>query len=313
MIEEITINIHSSIRIKGDRVIYFDPYKIEEETHDADVIFITHDHYDHFEPSSIEKILRDDTMMVIPKTCFDAWSDSGLIVTQVVQMGPGEQIDMGGLVIETIPAYNLLKPFHPKRKNWLGYIVTLEGRRIYVAGDTDVTEETRKVQCDIAFIPVGGKYTMNAAKAADLVNEIGPEIAVPTHYGSVVGRESDGRDFKDAVREGIRVPLLIKRFSLEDQEPETGEDQDKAGGETEAQAAGTEVPAEETAGEGVSDQAAGAEAPAGEAAGTELPAEETAGEAVSDQAAGAEDPAEEAGDGYAAEAEESTQNQPLQE
>lgn len=215
MIDEITINTHSSIRVSGDQVIYFDPYGITEETHDADVIFITHDHYDHFEPASIEKILKDDTLMIIPGSCFDAWSDSGLIVTQVVQMNPGEKIDMGGIVVETVPAYNIRKPFHPRKKNWLGYVVTVEDRRIYVAGDTDVTEENRQVRCDIAFVPVGGKFTMNALKAAELVNEIGPEIAVPTHYGSVVGKETDGRDFKAAVREGIRVPLLIRHSQSE--------------------------------------------------------------------------------------------------
>lgn len=218
MIDEITINTHSSIRVSGDQVIYFDPYGITKESHDADVIFITHDHYDHFETSSIEKILKDDTLMVIPGSCFDSWSDSGLLVTQVVQMDPGEKIDMGGIVVETVPAYNIRKPFHPRKKNWLGYVVTVEDRRIYVAGDTDVTEESRQVRCDIAFVPVGGKFTMNAVKAAELINEIEPEIAVPTHYGNVVGKESDGRDFKAAVKEGIRVPLLIRHSRSEEEE-----------------------------------------------------------------------------------------------
>ncbi len=209
MIEEITINTHSSIRIRGDRVIYFDPFQIREERHDADMIFITHDHYDHFDPASIENVMTEDTMMVLPKSSFDAWSDSGLIVTQAIQMEPGEKIDMGGIIIETVPAYNHLKPFHPRRKNWLGYLVTMEGRRIYVAGDTDLTDESRQVRCDIAFVPVGGKYTMNLEKAAELINEIEPEIAVPTHYGNVAGKETDGRDFKRLVKDGIRVPLLI--------------------------------------------------------------------------------------------------------
>ena len=226
MIREITINTHSSIRIQGDQVIYFDPFQITEETHDADVIFITHDHYDHFDPASIEKILKDETMMVIPRTCFDAWTSSGLIVTQVIQLDPGEKIDMGGLQIETVPAYNHLKPFHPRKKGWLGYVVTVEGRRIYVAGDTDVTEENRQVRCDIAFIPVGGKYTMNVAKAAELINEMEPEIAVPTHYGNVVGKETDGHDFKEAIRDGIRVSLLI-RFDKDEEEPEA-ESEEKA-------------------------------------------------------------------------------------
>ena len=212
MIEEITINEHSSIRIQGERIIYFDPYQITEESHDADMIFITHDHYDHFDPASVEKVLKEDTIMVIPGSSFDAWSDSGLIVTQVLQMNPGEKIDMGWIVIETLPAYNLRKHFHPRKKNWLGYLVTMEERRIYVAGDTDVTDENRQVRCDIAFVPVGGKYTMNVEQAAELINEIEPELAVPTHYGSVVGNASDGLEFKRAIKEGIRVPLLISHF-----------------------------------------------------------------------------------------------------
>ena len=209
MIEKITINTHSSIRVQGERVIYFDPYCIEEESHDADVIFITHDHYDHFEPASIEKILKDDTMMVIPRSCFDSWSESGLIVTRVLQMDPGDAIDLGGMRIEAIPAYNHLKPFHPKKKKWLGYIVEMEGRRIYVAGDTDMTEESKQVKCDIAFVPVGGKYTMAPGKAAELVNEIKPAFAVPTHYGAIVGLVTDGAAFKKAVDEDIRVVMLL--------------------------------------------------------------------------------------------------------
>ena len=226
MIQEITINTHSSIRIQGDRVIYFDPYEITEERHDADVIFITHDHDDHFDPSSIEKILKDDTMMIIPKTCFESWSGSGLIVTQVVQMDPEERIDMGEIVIETVPAYNTLKLYHQKKKKWLGYIVTMEDRKIYVAGDTDITDENRQVRCDIAFVPAGGKYTMNAVKAAELINEIHPEIAVPTHYGNIIGTPQDGLDFKAAVDDDIRVALLI-RFPEQDAEPDT-EGQDTA-------------------------------------------------------------------------------------
>ena len=209
MIENITINTQSSIRIQADQVIYFDPYCLEEERHDADVIFITHDHYDHFDPSSIRKILRDDTMLVIPGSCFGAWSDSGIITTQVLQMDPGQKMDIGGLVIETVPAYNRLKPFHPKSKGWLGYVVTIDGRRIYVAGDTDLTEENAAVECDIAFVPVGGKYTMNAAKAAELVNILQPDIAVPTHYGTHAGKQTDGATFRQAVDKGIHVPLLL--------------------------------------------------------------------------------------------------------
>lgn len=230
MIEQITINMHSSIRIQGDRVIYFDPYGIEEETHDADVIFITHDHYDHFDPDSINKVIRDDTLLVIPRSSMDAWSESEIIATQMVQMDPGQAMDMFGMIIETIPAYNHMKPFHPRRNEWLGYIVTTDDRRVYVAGDTDLTDEAKEVKCDIAFVPVGGKYTMNAEKAAELVNLIKPDIAVPTHYGSIVGKPGDGRAFKELVDEDILVPLLIRHRPADEvppqEEEETAEEQD---------------------------------------------------------------------------------------
>ena len=213
MIKNITINTHSSIRIEGRQVIYFDPFKIEEERHDADAIFITHDHYDHFDPESIVKVMRDDTLLVMPRSSLRVWSESGIISSQMVQMDPGETIDLFGFLIETIPAYNILKSFHPRKKNWLGYVVTFEGRMIYVAGDTDLTPESKQVKCDIAFVPAGGKFTMNALKAAELVNIIQPEIAVPTHYGDVVGKPGDGRTFKAAVKGDIVVPLLIRHKS----------------------------------------------------------------------------------------------------
>ena len=263
MIEQITINKHSSIRIQGERVIYFDPYGIEEESHDADVIFVTHDHHDHFDPESINRIIRDDTLLIIPRSSMDAWSESGIITTQLVQMDPGQKIDLFGLLIETVPAYNNMKPFHPKRNEWVGYIVTTDDRRIYVAGDTDVTDEARAVRCDIAFVPVGGKYTMNAEKAAELINLIRPDIAVPTHYGSIVGRPGDGRAFKELVDDDIIVPLLIRQKADEAPADETP-DQDETPVD--------EAPAEEAPVDETPDQN---EAPAEEApAETEMNEEE---------------------------------------
>ena len=268
MIKNITINTHSSIRIEGRQVIYFDPFKIENESHDADAIFITHDHFDHFDPGSIVKVMRDDTLLVMPRSSLRVWSESGLISSQMVQMDPGQSIDIFGFLIETIPAYNIIKSFHPRKKNWLGYVVTFEGRRIYVAGDTDLTPESKQVKCDIAFVPAGGKFTMNALKAAELVNIIHPEIAVPTHYGDIVGKPGDGRTFKSAVRDDIVVPLLIRHKK-----------------DTEPAKVRTAPPAAEAAEEAPADAAPEtiAEAPAADAA-AEAPAAEAVAEAPMESA-----------------------------
>ena len=216
MTDNIEVFTQSSIRIKTeDQVIYIDPFRLAIEPHDADLIFITHDHYDHFSVEDIQRVAKPSTILIIPEKMEDKACEASDLVSQIETVLPGESYEIAGLSFETVPAYNKLKPFHPKKKKWLGYLVTLEDRRIYVAGDTDVTEESRQVRCDIALVPVGGKYTMNAAKAAELINEIEPEIAVPTHYGNIVGKESDGRDFKAAVKEGIRVPLLIRHTQEE--------------------------------------------------------------------------------------------------
>ena len=291
MIKNITINTHSSIRIEGRQVIYFDPFKIENESHDADAIFITHDHFDHFDPESIVKVMRDDTLLVMPRSSLRVWSESGLISSQMVQMDPGQSIDIFGFLIETIPAYNIIKSFHPRKKNWLGYVVTFEGRRIYVAGDTDLTPESKQVKCDIAFVPAGGKFTMNALKAAELVNIIHPEIAVPTHYGDIVGKPGDGRTFKSAVRDDIVVPLLIRH--KKDTEPakvrtappaaEAAEEAPaEAAPETIAEAPAAEVVAEAPAAEvAVEACCRGGEAPYGSCGGV-LSAEVHGGSAPGD-------------------------------
>ncbi len=119
------------------------------------------------------------------------------------------QQELEGLFFETVAAYNILKPFHPKSAMWVGYIFLVEGRRIYVAGDTDATSEAKAVKCDIALVPVGGTYTMDAKKAAQLVNTIGPDVAIPVHYGTLVGSLKDGQEFAENVNDPVRVELKI--------------------------------------------------------------------------------------------------------
>ena len=212
-LNHITVNAQSSIRIEGSKILYFDPFQAEDARHDADIIFITHEHFDHFEPDSIAKVKKEDTLLVAPESMKKkALSESGMMPDKCVFYGPGETHEQEGLVIETIPAYNKLKPFHPKMKKWQGYIVKMDDIQYYVAGDTDVNEDIKKVQCDVALIPIGGHYTMDKKQAADYIAELRPTAVIPTHYGSVVGDKADGQEFEDNVKKkcpDIQVELKL--------------------------------------------------------------------------------------------------------
>lgn len=213
--DNITINTQSSIRIAGPCILYFDPFEIEDERHDADVIFITHDHYDHFQPESIAKVKKDDTLLVAPESVKGrVLKESGINPAKCRFFIPGTVHEMGKIFVETVPAYNRHKPFHPKGKHWMGYNVKMDGVSYYVAGDTDAIDENRKVQCDVAIVPIGGHFTMDAKQAAELVLEIDPQAAIPSHYGSLVGEPSDGDDFAKYVKaknRDIKIDLKIKK------------------------------------------------------------------------------------------------------
>ena len=207
MTSKITVNEQSSIRIDGSSVIYFDPFRIRESVHDADFIFITHAHFDHFSPEDIRKVCKPDTTYIAPETMADELRKSG--ITDAVMLKPGVSVQAGEIPVETVPAYNQLKPFHPKKNGWLGYVITVGGQRIYVAGDTDATKEAKAVSCDIALVPAGGTYTTDAREAAALVNQIHPKTAIPIHYGTVVGNAEDGNVFAKHVNAGIAVVLKL--------------------------------------------------------------------------------------------------------
>ena len=210
MTENITVNEQNSIQIKdGPGMIYVDPFRIRERTNDAAFIFITHDHYDHYSPEDIAKVAKEDTILVVPEKMQGKAREVAGLVGRTVTVRPGMQQELEGLFFETVAAYNILKPFHPKSAMWVGYIFLVEGRRIYVAGDTDATAEAKAVKCDIALVPVGGTYTMDAKKAAQLVNTIGPDVAIPVHYGTLVGSLKDGQEFAENVNDPVRVELKI--------------------------------------------------------------------------------------------------------
>lgn len=213
-LNHITINTQSSIRIEGSKILYFDPFQIETSAHDADMIFITHDHYDHFEADSIAKVKKESTFLVAPESMKKkVLSESGIASGKCLFYQPGEVHEKEGLVIETIPAYNKLKPFHPKGKKWQGYVVEMDHVRYYVSGDTDVNEDIKKVRCDVAMLPIGGHYTMDKKQAADYVAKLSPKAVIPTHYGSIVGNKTDGQDFKtDLEKRGGSIQVELKLY-----------------------------------------------------------------------------------------------------
>lgn len=209
MIEGIEVLYHSSIRIKKGITIYIDPYGIDTCSHDADYIFITHEHYDHFSVEDIKKIIKEDTVIIsVPNVI----KESKILQNndeKRIEVKPNESYEFKDIKFETTVAYNKTKLFHQKEKQWVGYIITLNGVKIYVAGDTDNLDELKSIKCDVALVPIGGMYTMNYEEAADLVNSIKPKYAIPTHYGAIVGEKEDAEQFEKLVNSEIKVKKSI--------------------------------------------------------------------------------------------------------
>ena len=193
-----------------ERTIYFDPYKVDKYYNDADIIFITHDHYDHYSEEDIKKVRKSDTFIVIPEDMFTKVLKLGMDEKYIVRVQPNKEYSIGNIKFQTIPAYNITKQFHPKENGWVGYILQLDGIKYYIAGDTDMTEDNENVNCDVAFVPVGGTFTMDYREAAKLVNKIKPKIAVPIHYGLIVGTKQDAEHFVNLLDKGIEGRILIK-------------------------------------------------------------------------------------------------------
>ena len=211
MLENIEVLYHSSIKISKDKIIYIDPFEINKNYNDADIIFITHDHYDHYSEADIDKVINENTNIVVPEELLTKLLKKGINKNAIITVEPSKEYMVQGIKFETIPAYNINKTFHPRENEWVGYIVEINGIRYYIAGDTDITEENKKVKCDVAFVPVGGTYTMDFKEAAQLINEIQPKIAVPIHYGSIVGTEQDATDFIRLLHPAIKGINLMKQ------------------------------------------------------------------------------------------------------
>ena len=211
MLENVEVLYHSSIKIKDNKIIYIDPFKIDKDYNDADIVFITHDHFDHYSEEDIDKVINENTIIIIPEELLTKLLRKGINKNAIITVEPNEKYMVQGIKFETIPAYNTNKTFHPKENGWVGYIIEIKGVRYYIAGDTDITEENRRVKCDVAFVPVGGTYTTDFKEAAQLINEIQPKIAVPIHYGSVVGTKQDATDFIKLLNPSIKGIILMKQ------------------------------------------------------------------------------------------------------
>ncbi len=202
--DNIFVNTRSSIKITGTKTIYFDPLNIEGTPHDADLIFVTHEHYDHFSPEDIRKVLKENTQIIVPTVMLDMVKENKFPVQSIHGMLPMQTKEYDGVKCQGIPAYNIGKPFHPKNNNWLGYLIELDGKTYYAMGDTDATLEATAVDTDVIFIPIGGKYTMDAAEAAELINKKQPELVVPIHYGD----SGVGENFKKLLSHEIEVKMF---------------------------------------------------------------------------------------------------------
>ncbi len=190
---------HDAFRIDGEPVVYFDPWKLGDNPPAAGLILISHAHHDHCSPEDVARIRGLNTVVVAPATC--AQSLGGQVHTVQV----GDMLEVHGVPIEVVPAYNLNKRFHPKSPHNVGYIITLEGTRIYHAGDTDHIPEMEGMEVDIALLPVSGTYVMTAEEAAEAAQAIGPRLVIPMHYGTIVGDESDAERFRRLCPVPVRI------------------------------------------------------------------------------------------------------------
>jgi L-ascorbate metabolism protein UlaG (beta-lactamase superfamily) len=191
---------HDTFKIVGEKVIYTDPFKIKNKD-TADIILITHEHYDHCSPEDIKILQGPDTVIVATADC------AKKITGKVRTVKPGDKITVKGIEIEAVPSYNTNKQFHPKGNSWVGYIFTVRGQRIYIAGDTDYIPEMKNFKADIALLPVSGTYVMTAEEAVKAALDIKPKIAIPMHFGSIVGSKDDAKKFAEGLKGKIEVVI----------------------------------------------------------------------------------------------------------
>src|SRR5579863_1968097 len=200
---EITRIAHDTFKIAGSKVIYTDPFRVTKSD-EADIVLLSHEHFDHLSVEDLNKVIFPGTTIVASPLCKDGLKD--IKVKEKLFIDPGGKHQVGKVEIDAVPAYNVNKfrepgqPFHPKEGKGVGFVVKMDGTTVYFAADTDFIPEMKSIQCDIALLPVSGTYVMTAEEAAEAAAAIHPKIAVPMHYGAIVGSDADARKFKSLVK-----------------------------------------------------------------------------------------------------------------
>jgi L-ascorbate metabolism protein UlaG (beta-lactamase superfamily) len=208
---------HSGFLIKNSKVIYIDPYQIKEDSEKADLIFITHSHYDHCSVADMQKIVQEGTKIIMTADCQSKITRFDVPINMEI-IEPNQEIELGEIKVSTLPSYNLDKHFHSKDESWVGYLIKMNDILIYHPGDCDLIPEMQKLtgykqpgKEFVALLPVGGRFTMNAEEAAEAAKLIKPTIAIPMHFGSIIGSKDDAQEFKEICEESdIRVEILEK-------------------------------------------------------------------------------------------------------
>ena len=208
MLKNVKVLYHASIVLYDN--IYIDPYKIENETHNAKYLFITHSHYDHFSIEDIEKVRNEDTIFFVTSDCKEKLLEIGVGEKRIVTVAPDEMYRFNKIEVQVIPAYNVDKEYHKKEYGWVGYLIKINGVTYYITGDTDVNEDIQNIKCDVLFVPIGGTYTMDYKEAADYTNSIKPKYVIPIHYGTIDGKKEDGIEFAKLLDTKIECLIFNK-------------------------------------------------------------------------------------------------------
>lgn len=208
MLKNVKVLYHASIVLYDN--IYIDPYKIENETHNAKYLFITHSHYDHFSIEDIEKVRNEDTIFFVTPDCKEKLLEIGVDEKRIVTVAPDEMYRFNKIEMQVIPAYNVNKEYQKKEYGWVGYLIKINGVTYYITGDTDANEDIQNIKCDVLFVPIGGTYTMDYKEAADYTNSIKPKYVIPIHYGTIVGKKEDGIEFAKLLDTKIECLIFNK-------------------------------------------------------------------------------------------------------